>query len=270
MALIEKLKAIGDGFRSSRGIEQEFTLDEMAEMASEPVNVQPKLQSKSVNPTTEKQTITPDADYNGLSQVEVEAVKQARPADIAIHLNSQQGIIVTTATQEEGYVAADVWNERFTLPSIAKKTITPGTTDQTIAAGNFLTGVQTIKGDSNLVPDNIKKGVSIFGVEGNMESGSESAGVCEVTINNNWGVSDCIAVGYITPAMESVLFLLDASGASFSALAGTAVFLVSGEVAASFEYLPSGTKYIETKGNEYLRAIPLVGSECTINIESIW
>lgn len=37
MALIDKLKAIGDGFRSSRGTEQEFTLDEMAAMASEPV-----------------------------------------------------------------------------------------------------------------------------------------------------------------------------------------------------------------------------------------
>lgn len=39
MALIEKLRAIGDGFRSSRGTEQEFTLDEMAAMASEPVGV---------------------------------------------------------------------------------------------------------------------------------------------------------------------------------------------------------------------------------------
>lgn len=39
MALIDKLRAIGDGFRSSRGTEQEFTLDEMAAMASEPVGV---------------------------------------------------------------------------------------------------------------------------------------------------------------------------------------------------------------------------------------
>lgn len=193
MALIEKLRAIGDGFRLSRGTEQEFTLDEMAEMASEPVNVQPKLQSKSVNPTTEKQTIIPDADYNGLSQVEVAAVKQANPADIAIRLNSQQGIVIATATQEEGYITENVQNERLSLPTIANKTITPGTADQTIAAGNFLTGVQTIKGDSNLVPDNIKKGVSIFNVIGTLEGGSDggvdSGTLCKVTIIDDYGLS---------------------------------------------------------------------------------
>ena len=38
MALIDKLRAIGDGFRESRGTAQEFTLDEMASMAREPIN----------------------------------------------------------------------------------------------------------------------------------------------------------------------------------------------------------------------------------------
>jgi hypothetical protein len=37
MALIDKLRAIGDGFRESRGTTQEFTLDEMASMAQEPI-----------------------------------------------------------------------------------------------------------------------------------------------------------------------------------------------------------------------------------------
>lgn len=46
------------------------------------------------------------------------------------------------------------------------QTFTPGTSDQTINAGNFLTGKQTIKGDANLTADNIKTGVSIFNVEG--------------------------------------------------------------------------------------------------------
>ena len=45
-------------------------------------------------------------------------------------------------------------------------TYTPKTTNQTIASGTYLTGVQTIKGDSNLVAGNIKSGVSIFGVAG--------------------------------------------------------------------------------------------------------
>lgn len=47
------------------------------------------------------------------------------------------------------------------------QTITPGKTTQTIASGKYLTGIQTIQGDSNLVPENIVNGKSIFGVEGN-------------------------------------------------------------------------------------------------------
>ena len=48
-------------------------------------------------------------------------------------------------------------------------TYTPGTTDQTINSGYFLTGAQTIKGDADLVAGNIKSGVQIFGVTGTYE-----------------------------------------------------------------------------------------------------
>jgi len=49
------------------------------------------------------------------------------------------------------------------------QTYTPGTTNQTIAAGQYLTGAQTILGDPNLKPENIKKGVKIFGNTGTHE-----------------------------------------------------------------------------------------------------
>lgn len=45
-------------------------------------------------------------------------------------------------------------------------TYTPGTSDQTIASGTYLTAAQTIKGDANLVSGNIVAGVSIFSVQG--------------------------------------------------------------------------------------------------------
>ena len=57
------------------------------------------------------------------------------------------------------YVGADVTRK-------AAATITPGTANQTIAANQYLTGAQTIKGDGNLSAENIKFGVSIFGVAG--------------------------------------------------------------------------------------------------------
>lgn len=48
----------------------------------------------------------------------------------------------------------------------ASATITPTTSDQTIASGTYITGTQTIKGDSNLIGANIVANKSIFGVNG--------------------------------------------------------------------------------------------------------
>ena len=48
----------------------------------------------------------------------------------------------------------------------AAATITPGTSNQTISSGTYLTGTQTIAGDADLVAGNIKSGVQIFGVTG--------------------------------------------------------------------------------------------------------
>ena len=47
-------------------------------------------------------------------------------------------------------------------------TYTPTTSDQTIQAGQYLGGAQTISGDANLVSSNILKNVTIFGVTGNL------------------------------------------------------------------------------------------------------
>lgn len=61
-----------------------------------------------------------------------------------------------------------------TIRSKGSATYTPTTRNQTIASKQYLSGVQTIKGDSNLVAGNIKKGVSIFGVAGTYEGSSSS------------------------------------------------------------------------------------------------
>ena len=59
-----------------------------------------------------------------------------------------------------------------TIASQGAQTITPGTSNKTIASGKYLSGAQTIKGDANLVAGNIKKGVSIFGVTGTYDPSS--------------------------------------------------------------------------------------------------
>ena len=60
----------------------------------------------------------------------------------------------------------------------AAATITPGTSNQEIAAGTYLTGKQTISGDANLVASNIVSGKSIFGVSG-------SAAVPNISYNSS-------------------------------------------------------------------------------------
>lgn len=54
------------------------------------------------------------------------------------------------------------------ITSKSAQTYTPSTADQSIAAGQYLSGKQTIKGDANLVASNILSGVSIFGVSGSL------------------------------------------------------------------------------------------------------
>lgn len=69
-----------------------------------------------------------------------------------------------------------------TIPSQDAQTITPSTVDQQIAAGKYLLGTQTIQGDPNLVAENIKNGVNIFGVLGTLSAGSGDWEVIEGTI----------------------------------------------------------------------------------------
>ena len=62
-----------------------------------------------------------------------------------------------------------------TMPEVAGKTITPGTTAQTaVAAGRYVTGDVVVAGDANLVPENIAEGVSIFGVSGTHKGGADT------------------------------------------------------------------------------------------------
>lgn len=106
----------------------------------------PTLQSKSVTPSESEQTVSPDDGYDGLSSVTVGAVSNT-------------------------YIGSGVTKK-------SAQTYTPGTADQTIAAGQYLSGAQTIKGDANLVSGNIKSGVSIFGVAGTyVGSGGSGGGI---------------------------------------------------------------------------------------------
>lgn len=122
----------------------------------------PTLQSKSATPTESAQTITPDSGYDGLSQVSVGAISSS-------------------------YVGSNV-------PRQVAQTITPTTTDQTIASGKYLTGTQTIEGIvcTNLTAANIANGVTV-----KIGTATDDDSVASVTGTLQGGYSESLIKEYI-------------------------------------------------------------------------
>lgn len=82
-------------------------------------------------------------------------------------------VSVTPNVTTRGYISAGTaGNASVSLTANvttkAAATITPGTTDQTITSGTYLTGTQTIAGDADLVASNIISTANIFGVQGSV------------------------------------------------------------------------------------------------------
>lgn len=112
-----------------------------------------------------------------------------------------------------------------TIQSQAAQTITPGTADKTIASGKYLSGAQTIKGDANLLPENIKNGISIFGVTGTYESSDSSGGknVAQGTITGAGTNAVTIDTG-----LNSFTTLLVVKDSFVSATTGIEILVVNG------------------------------------------
>lgn len=170
------------------------------------------LQSKTVSPSESTQTVKPDSGYGGLSQVTVNAIS-------------------TT------YVGSGVTKK-------AAATYTPSTSNQTIAASQYLNGAQTIKGDANLVAGNIKSGVSIFGVTGNY-AGSSSGGSSG---NNN------VEAYHVTSTSPSV---------NFKTSSGTIKIWGYGTMTSQSSWGQQTTSLIAFAGDKYYKSALYGGPSST-------
>lgn len=90
--------------------------------------------------------------------------------EISASVDASQSV---TPTVSPGYVSSGTagtvraqGSDTLQLQTKAAATITPTTSDQTIAAGQYLLGAQTVKGDPNLQSGNIVEGVTIFNTPG--------------------------------------------------------------------------------------------------------
>lgn len=132
-----------------------------------------------------------------------------------------------------------------TIQSKSEATYTPGRADQMIAAGQYLSGAQTIKGDANLVAANIMEGKTIFGVTGTAAAESH-------IIESNKTISISDTSGTITPssgnnAMEQVTYSISGVDAD-KIMSGQSILGVSGTATPESHAAFSADDIVEADG----------------------
>ena len=138
---------------------------------------QSKLQNKIiVTPSTSQQNIVPSDGYDGMSEVEVLAVNSNIDEDIKPE-NIKQGVNIlgVDGTLEQSKLQDEI-------------TISPTVTDQEVYPDSDYDAVKKIKVnkvtseiDSNIIPENIKKDVSILGVLGELEESKGDTDIYKVS-----------------------------------------------------------------------------------------
>ena len=125
----------------------------------------PKLQTKTISPSTSSQNVAPDSGYDGLSKVTVNAMPTGSLNGISVNSNG----LITSSVGTSGYLPSGT-NKTLQLPTQGSTYITPGRSSQTVInSGTYATGTITVSGDTNLRSSNIANGVTIFGYTGNYE-----------------------------------------------------------------------------------------------------
>lgn len=145
------------------------------------------LQDKNVTPSTSSQTVKADQGYDGLSKVVVGAVTNTIDSDIkASNIKKGVNILGVEGTLKE-----------YVEPSLQSKSVTPKTTAQTITPDSSYDGLSSVSVgavtksiDSNIQAANIKKGVSILGVNGSLEVGIIPSGTLNITTNGTHDVTN--------------------------------------------------------------------------------
>ena len=123
-------------------------------------------------PSTEDQIISSGQYLSGNQTIKGDENLLDENIKTGITLFEKVGTFTSDATAASSDIllnkTAYVNGEKITgiIPSKDKQTFTPSTEDQIISSGQYLSGVQTVLGDSNLLPENIKTDVTIFGVTG--------------------------------------------------------------------------------------------------------
>lgn len=141
---------------------------------------------------------------------------------------SSNGLITASATQSAGYVSAGTKSATKQLSTVPGGTFQPRTYTYTaVSSGCYLTGSLSVQGDGNLKAENIKAGVSIFGVTGT--AASTTAGT--ITIRNN---SDLVLNVYHPNSSVFRQAVADYGSGTFQTIVGFRMFIGFGYTGSLF------------------------------------
>lgn len=200
--------------------------------------------------------------FNGCEYIDESGNKKTGTFTIDSELSTQGGLITQMQTALAGKAVA--------IPILQTKTVTPSTSEQNVTPDSGYDGLSKVmvEGDSNLVPENIAEGVSIFGVAGTHSGGSggsdggfeNNTDVCSVTIKSDYridGIGFMGADGHRADAIYTTNYTL-------SAICGSVIYIAqSGFYEAS---VSAGEMLYEGFGCGCAYRVPSTPTAVTINI----
>ncbi|MEE1084286.1 MAG: hypothetical protein UH850_11235 [Paludibacteraceae bacterium] len=149
------------------------------------------------------------------------------------------------------------------LTTQAAKTITPSTSSQTaVASGRYTTGTVTVAGDANLKAENIKSGVSIFGVTGTYAGTTEDLDAVITELETKTATLNTTLEGKASGgggSVECIYFVIEAS-----------YFAPHGDVTGSVTYMNEANTYttMSLDFSKYIGIEVVANSAITITIHS--
>lgn len=152
--------------------------------------------------------------HNGSGKVSVNVSTSAGALDTpSINFNTTNGeFTATSKVKTSGYIStSETKTASYTITRYLGGEYTPTKASKTVSlTGKYCTGDVVIKGDNNLVPENIKSGVSIFGVEGTLKTG---ANAISITTNRSWNSTvdssyDYHRIAYFSVTISNVKYVM--------------------------------------------------------------